>query len=163
MLKKAKEKFQMLDELLQKYFTEQFVVVFGLLFLGIATFVATFNVTALLLFIGLAVSYAIVIYYRLMKCFEEKIVTLEGEVYFVYEKKKIKDKFSLERNHFILKQGDNYIKVYMGNVRKIREGNELRVYLEPSQLIRKNEDTYVCNGIFHVAVTKTGNKKETLE
>lgn len=163
MLKNAKEKFQMLDELLQKHFTEQFMIILGLLFLGIATFVATFNVTAFLVFIAIAVSYAIFIYYRLMKCFDEKIVTLEGVVHFVFEKKKIKDKFNLERNHFVLKQGANYIKIYVGNVKKIKEGNEVRAYLEPSQLIQKNEDTYVCNEIFHVAVTKTGKIKETPE
>lgn len=164
-MQKYFSKFRDLNEDLQSHFLKQFLYIAGIVLVAITALFYTNSLFIFCLFIATCLLYVMLTYYRLLMCYEGKIIYLEGQVEFIYDKKNIKDKFTLERTHFVIKQnGDTpiFIKIYYSNIKKVKEDNIVKVYINPKNLKTLNEDTYSCDSIFHVVVKKSksvGNKK----
>lgn len=162
-MKEKNKKFNELNEDLQTHFIEMGIYGAGLVLIGIIAMFYTGSAFVFFLFVALALLYVLFIYYRLTLCYEGKIIYLEGEVVEVYNKKEVKEKFSLERPHFVISQNEKeriYIKIYYGNVKKIKEENIVKVYINPKGMRQINEDTYSCDNVFHVVVKRKSNAKE---
>ena len=143
----------MMDEALKRHFVELLMMVILIFFCGMYFGLSYGSITMFLFFFVLALALLLYCYYRLRLCLDEKIVFADGEIIEIYNASLTKKK--LGRNYILMKQDNIYVRVYYSKVRKFKENNVVRLYFNPNNLRRENDDTFVCDSFFLFTKIKT--------
>lgn len=159
-MKKFLEKFWELDELLQKHFIELGAMAIGVLICAVGIGMQSKSLSMFLLISIFSVLILILANFRMQQCYDGKVVSVEGEVIEIYNRKKKKLKGRLGRSYILIKQEENYIKIYHDNLKKIREGSTVKAFIRPKELTQENQNMFVCQEAFFVGVQSFSIEKK---
>lgn len=158
---KVQPKFEEIEYELRTHFIKQLLLAGTILILGIVIGVFVKSVYLTLYMSMFSIIYVMFVYFRILMCYNGKIVTLEGTVVEIRNRKQKGFNERLNRPYImVIQDNGTYVKIFNSNTCASKEGNVIKAYAPYSSIKTINEDTVSVDNIYYILVSKTNKMQK---